>query len=884
MTAQLQVYYSAAWRDVDMFPSEEYPMPMDFQYFALGTFEGGKMPISDKIKLPYTPTNATYFGLTDPKSIPSLLEARFVLDGTVLYQGRIQALKTSLNGLNEAIECVITDKVKELLDELKENTVADLLDPFEYNHDFTVYPTTDGNYLSGIEGINSSSELVRYVYQDYTGIEGINLHRHNEPLGDGNGIQQLQPAFKLNELLDRMMTHNYGSGARTYTSKFTSNTSTTQIPTDKIYVQFPMRYHGFELDERYSEIANNTTSFPMICGYREDVFTQAGGTDYIIDQFTDGWTNRFHNFRVNNRINVKSQEENISGNPFFPFMDSNYSTAAVQRFQWRKTDTEYKRSAGLMCQRSGRYKFYVDTTFDGLTLFATRQHPSAVSYAKAYVQTPNLALTDGEITLNLGVSVNGAFPQLFPLKTWAHSAFADDGDGVKISSSFAVDTSATDIFVDVNQGDIVEIFYMVTSDDALLTLNGTSYDWLEVTDGSEGLFSMHFLIRDTTTTFALNSGEAPAPADFSCEFLNTKFDNQTHTVYCKAAEAYPLSPIPRQYTSSSGVKTTRYERVEFARNCREFIDYSLYDILKDLMSRFNLQLVYDIDGGTFYLDNMYEEYIKSASTTDISGNYDDLQPVEYDYQLATIKDITLMNARGNAVGDIAKGDLPLGSLESLDINTEGTGSISASSFMSVAHGKCHGKIKSQPIDEEIIRILSSLRNSKYEELEVKDYGIRIGFVNDTNETKSIWYPSVAWRNNPNKKKTTSGAKSGVLRVGYNKYENVDMKLPLFKDTINEGTLAKPLVTMGWAVTVDGDTTVSPAAFTTIYDAFYKEYIEKLYGNVNVVAYFTFNSEDLKGINIRNKYDYGDGDALILSINGFDMVTEKSNGRINLLIL
>jgi hypothetical protein len=889
MIVDFQIYSGGAWRELDTFPPDEYAVPFDFQYFALGTFEGGKMPISGTFTVPYSDHNATYLGVSDPKLVPSVFKARILLDGATIYEGQLEVIRTLLNGVKQRVEVRFVDKVKEFIDDLKKSKVSDILNAGEGDHFFTVFPDNDPLYGQGMEGLNDPSAMLRYLYQDYTGLENVVVqHRHGEPLGNGDGIQQLQLGFKVPELLKRLFTTDFGNGTRSYESNFIDDESVTKLPTSKIYVQFPMRFHGFDLNARQTTVKTRNRHRPGICGFKEMLFTgdeDSDYTDYVNDDVHTDRTCKFHNWRVTNLLFCDGQVDNVTGTPFFPFMDGGYNDAIEHGFMWTESDGgKYGTTSGLIVQRSGKYKATIQHTFPGMTLFAekTLQAIATPPDWHGRVETRDISLASGSFTLNLAVSVNGAYPTLFPLKTWQYTDFSDDGDGVKVGS-FDVDNSQDDVYFSASQGDSVMLSYIVTSNDGLVNISGIANpkEWGDLVEVGNSGYSMHYVLRDTTTTFELDNAGV-------VKYLATAFPPQEVDVNIKAYEKYPVSPLPRQYTNKSGVKTVDWEEVDFAKNCDEFISQSLYDILKSLMSRFNLQLLYDLDSNTFTLDNTYEEHVKGAVVIDVSDRYDDEEEIEYSYELASIKSISMMNAEGKSESDLNKLDIPIGSFEGFVINESGEGDVSFSDFMTLANGRCYGEVQNQVLDSDIRKAARYKIYTPRKELNVSEYGIRIGFVNEADYPQTIYYPSMSTKKTPNVPlyHLPQMPKDRIMYPKYFPYANTAEKFPRFELETSVVGGAKSFYTMEWAVPVNGEPTPNPGEVgrATIYEVMWEDYVNRLYGKPTAIMSFLAGVDYAMNMSVKTKYNYGDGEVMLFGLSGLDALEAESVGKIKFLIL
>jgi hypothetical protein len=341
-----------------------------------------------------------------------------------------------------------------------------------------------------------------------------------------------------------------------------------------------------------------------------------------------------------------------------------------------------------------------------------------------------------------------------------------------------------------------------------------------------------------------------------------------HNFTISASKEYPLMGIPQFRLSPFFVLTFDYEEVDFKENVKAFADISVYDILIDIMGRFNMGGWYNHSNGEFYFDNFAEQFIRSATAQNIKPNFDDDEVLSIDLQLPNVKSIELQNEKGEAQDDIVLLDYAFGTYPNEVLDQDSDEDLSYSSTFSLATGTNYGEATelTDPLSpsEKFLRFYSKNQN-----FQVSDYGMRIGFLSDDTKKITVGTPHPA---------NFFIANSTNVHdfVRYKARQNSAFILPTFQQIDQTNSL-----TLEFAIEENGELNPEPATITTTYEKFWKWYVENMFGTVGFEGSFVFSKADIKTLSPLQTYDFGYGDCIIESIDSFDLTQEKDKVRIKL---
>jgi hypothetical protein len=831
----------------------DYKIGLSLNYSA-GSIEGLEAAISDRFELPFDDYNAGILGVNlGSLSAGQRFDCQIEDEASnAIYDGYLEVVSANIQTLYRSIEVRFVDRVKQFINTLKDTKLHELITAGEFDHDFQLAKPADT--FSGVETLVSNSDFVRYVYTDYNGFDNLNvaaLHRYNEDFAGGNGIQHLQPAFKVNEFIDRIENFT----GETINSQFFDN-SILGIDTDKLYFQMPMRYHGFNTALREDEVSIKFSSSwgYMLAGFPED--SSIGGG--------------LLNYRATNRPYLQTHLRTDITNNFSIFMEQPVSTSV----SFGQYTTTHLKSLVL---RSGTYKFSGSLTLPELNIAYIDPSPN-----NSVLFLQGIQSFTGDLTLNLAVIINDGQPKLIPVKTYNHTDFSTSAStsstvgGVTYynflrAASGAVSYHSDDI--ELRMGDRVSYAWVLTgegesfnvgrenSTGAVQLLQGLSVTDMANTNGYSNLI------------FTFGTDITPLNAPFNSingSFLQTASGTSltSHSFTVSASKEYPLMGIPQFRLSPFFVLSFDYEEVDFKENVKAFADISVYDILIDIMGRFNMGGWYNHSNGEFYFDNFAEQFIRSATAQNIKSNFDDDEVLSIDLQLPNVKSIELQNEKGEAQDDIVLLDYAFGTYPNEVLDQDSDEDLSYSSTFSLATGTNYGE------DTELTDPLSPSEKflrfySKNQNFQVSEYGMRIGFLSDDTKKITIGTPHPA---------NFFIANSTNVHdfVRYKARQNSAFILPTFQQIDQTNNL-----TLEFAIEENGELNPEPATITTTYQKFWKWYVENMFGTVGFEGSFVFSKADIKTLSPLQTYDFGYGDCIIESIDSFDLTQEKDKVRIKL---
>jgi hypothetical protein len=860
----MRIFLTSNDEELDVFP--DYVSGFNYT-FSMGTFDQIKSAFSESISLPCTDRNLTLLGLSKTNPAKVGKKAVYLKDksGDIKLEGFMYVKGLSVNVVGETIGILILDKFSDFLEQIKNTKFYELLADDEFNHKFQLPRDTDS--FDGINILDDYTEFVRYGYTDYNGFgktQVAALHRWNEEFADGDGIQHIQPHFNVNQIFQRTFT-KFGFD---YVSKFIDETTETEWETDKLYVQFPMRYHGFDLGLRDVELLSNSAMWSNgvglahVCGIPE---SSGGG-------FPSPYTNSARqNFKDRNKIRVNSSV-NVNDGEFNIFVQTTSVNQAEQ-------DDGFIYPQDMVVARSGTYKFQFESTLPrlNLTLLGISQNVS--------ICWQNLIESfTGNLELSLGITINGGYPIKMPLRNLIPSDFTAMGSqtigaytGYKYFRTTSVSIDATmEDDIELKMGDRVSFFLILDSKDAKFNIIShyanpqykanklfeelCNYDsW-----NAENRGNLHFFFNDSDVTGDMLDLGVGVYSQF---LYSSIFNVFPITISCFPSKEYPLMGIPEVSTIGGNLSL---ETVDLKDNVKAFADYTIYEVLTDIMRRFNMTAFYDGINDRIFLDNFAEEYIVGYGAADAVQKYlDNDKEYQINLDAERVRTVEMKNNKGGSIKDTVLTDKTFGDLIEYIVDEEGTADYSFNFMFGINNGQVFGEFVYNDLDDNQM-VATSFIPSR-ENVPVKDIGLRIGWLSsDTERTCGVLTPS------PTQVFQPTGANVFeyplyilVVRNGF--------KLPHFIQYNQLPDLAKTRHHLEFAYKEGNELLPESTipAIVTCYEAWHKYYVENYLNNVEISVPMKLSINEAYDLLPIKKVSFGYGDCVIMDIGTFDLSEDES---------
>jgi len=820
-------YSNSVLQELDLFP--DFAIPANFQYFSTEQLGGLSMPITSQISLPLTERNKDVLGVSSDATLkPTDKDCKVFVGNADVYRYRLKVDSVITLGLNERIEVTLVDPLKSAVEKFKDMTLSDLVDDGEY--DFYINATAITNRNS------DPDDFIKMVYQDFNGFgeddPRMMTFRPETNFDEKDGVQHLVPALKVKSIFSKAFQKiNMG-----YDSKFFNGTTEIEnYPVEDMYMMSPVRFFldkdkphpvsGVWGKERTDNVGFwKAISMVNVFGFIE-LYNPNNPNQIIQDNL--------NYLRANNIISGASGSQNA----LFDVVSLNATSGVFTTNQ-------------MVFKKPARYSIsFTESVRPRFALI--KRAPSSV------FSNPTQTIT-GNFALYLVVSVNGGIkqtkladlPELTAANQSTYQTAQNEYDFGQVQISVP-----EDFYVDIDTGDAVEMYITMQSEDGIIEYvnsNGNTYS-LSVNDfgtnPNNGSYVPVFCLGNHNTELRFKKSSQ----------LGT-FTEPLYDIEFSPYESFPVS-------SYSGG-----EQFDFKFNLKRASERSLYDIMVDIAKRFNMSFAYDFANDQIIVDNLLEEYVKPSSTENIVSRFDNKSELTQNFVSSGLKRVELLNASGQSVSDkYVKPASVFADEEEVDgfgdlnlmLDEEGDREERFQSIMNLANGEVFGP----PVewyDDEIFKERFKYGVPNNRNLLCSEMGLRIGFLNE-NIDVSLYEPI---------------------------YEAVDNMVRLEYKLIDANTFTATLPKMSEVsnpVLVDGDIETYSLRFDDssdtqrAYSVFWKDFVNKINDLPSVDCSLVISYEDLSVLDFKRRYDFGLGDCVLVSINGFDFTLDESKVSAKFLI-
>jgi len=857
------------WKVIDTF--DDYVMKFKSQYFSEKPSEL-KAPISEAFEIPLTDRNGMTFGIstTAPAKVPDL-PARVIEDGTVLFIGEMRVDKFRWNGLNNLIGVQLEDKVAKAIRQMKKLNMSEFITDTENT---TVTGTgTNGGYrhymwegtvlnTGSINYTNSASEKIKYGYQDTIGSGESRVmypFKADYDFDEKDGTQGLQPVYNVKNIIqsafDRVGLNIDGD--------FFNDLSTMDSPSE-VYAASDL---WMSLPAYWLAHKDDTTAGNAFTGHAPQ-WEAYGPTMGDRRTFSHSW----------NMTYASSANDMIFGRG--SWMNIPSSIGIVRRWLYASHLTPVpKQIKSSVVQAHNVIDGYVSGVDNPRPVVVFNRpcrykvdassFPSMPAYkisvakmvSQGYSSSPKLQLSDGVTSYSASFywsmilrKPNGEekeFRVSNELTATENSTFGWlEIPAATLSMSYSREAEK---WIDMNTGDQIEAFLMLKASEDTTTViydANTNTDPYKKKSGGEmndnvGLnyFFTHQPLTGQSVTGDLTIDFSPWEDSFPVttgEVVNAKLSLST---------AYP--------------------------------ETSLWDLVRIITERFNLQLSYDLSNDVVYVDPVYRnKWLKSqenATQIDYIHKFDNSEPIEANVRKDSLGLITIKNKTYNSVGDkdSVTGD-PIASVIKKEVDPDGdidySLSLKSGVFTGVVYGSKDDIVRKgdQAIPDNVLLAGQSPVN----EVRASEYGIRFGFrsLNTSNLPATVkatlrWPLALEFEGQLEEHK---GIASYIVigAAGYSgDYTAAMWDLNHVRYYFDQG---------------DIDYTVSCGVGdvrNSAYTLFHEGHILTAHTKTKLDLSFIIGLEDLSTVKFGSVIDFGMGDFGVMSVDDVSILEEDSKAKV-----
>lgn len=697
------MYAQDEWKPIDTF--KDYSVKMTAQFFSKNPTEI-KAPISTSVEIPLTEKNKFIFGIDpdSPAKVPDL-EYRITNGNRSFSEGVMRVDNFRWNGLNNKIGVQMEDRVSQIIKKLKKDNVSEFITDTENTTSYWHHFNLNGLGGNDMATLNAAKSKIIYPYQNTLG-DGfesfIYTHRNNYEFDSRTSVQHLQPAYNVKSILDAMFAH---VGVTWSSEAFSDNVYTAdrgghQYPMSELWMSLPCRWLA-KTDDDWSSSLVMTETPAQRRTFNLDFYRtySAPNLDMIFGEASLG-SSGVPRFRW------------MPANEMRPYEPSGYSQSnfdaytIVQAFVPRMENGTSPNKV-FLTNRPARYRF----NFSSFTVPSITIRSYNVNGSTNWNQW-----SQGNIADDTGgsgapfywqlVIMSGSQVKRFRVSPYLYASQATEGgkDVLKISST-TISTALIDNieqYFDANEAEILQVFLLpVAAPEAKLTYGGQQWRGGEITANINPDAKLTYKY-DTTFPQSAFFQLQMTPHDDYFPIIADEIPNVKYSI----ASAYP--------------------------------DMKMWDLMKIILQRFNLQLFYDVETGELMVDNVYRNGWKKnqdlAQEIPTYHLFDSGEPVEADVRVDSTRLIEVSNKVYLDASDLdASGDRAAASTIDYELDPDGDKDVKLQLSSGIYTGRVHGAIKTQFDDRthEVAELL--LAGAAFvQEASTDQYGIRFGFLGGSN--------------------------------------------------------------------------------------------------------------------------------------------------------
>lgn len=811
---------SSTFVDLDIF--EDTSVTIDLDFYDVDNIDKVKVPVYISLSLPLTDNNTSVIGY-DPRSstlttIPTEpLDVEVYGNGSKLIEGNMHIESYSFNNLTPVIEVRIVDKVQEVFSTLSGNVLASMYDDLDTTLDFNVFM----GGKQGTIGMSPTMDDVMMPYIDFCNdLQKFGFAaRQFTQFGYQRNRTGLVPAFKVKSFVSRLFNEaNVSVNSRFFELGTFSSPIGGHDP-DSLYMLLPtsLQSRNKFSTGRYMFLfeGNYNIYADQYSGDAEDYDSPAkegsnwpSETDFSWNYAT-AQTKVDDGYSLSNRTNLPNDSNNLTRSFVGPHMSYAAKPSATGTTMPANTyvDNEI-------------HMIKVDTNKFGIV------HDIDVPNSTAVFNIVAIIWKDGYPTYSLRMMNTNGTPKNLDISdaTIVSSNNFNGGLQGRVSTNqyYTLDnTENRDATIRFSASDIGSFIWEQKE--------------IELESGSSYSISMQFelvsgeLRCEYGTDYNLGAG--------NYAFINTTaFKSVSNDEIAKAVfreDGSTVSPLKVEFIDSQNFNPHfDGDDVNLYWSISD-LDVTAIDILKVIIGRFNLSVVYDQNTSSFMIDRLGDIRSNNLSV-DITDQVDDSEPITVDVVTKVAKSLEIKGKDGLFYDTFGYGKV--------DLDPAGSDELSFDTGSRFYNQSLCG----EEVETEVPDGYNKLEIGYTENIftSYNDIGIVFGYIDTPQYTTNLKRPRFTERN-------------GVRAVVYETF--LTQVFPRF---VGIKTGAMPL----YYFDNNGDT-------TSMYDFFVENDNIKFYSRPKIS--FTALLDKEYAFNIKDNY----AESTMGMINGNTIIIKSVNGTI-----
>ena len=811
---------SSTFVELDIF--EDTSVTIDLDFYDVDNIDKIKVPVYISLSLPLTDNNAAVIGY-DPRSstlttIPTEpLDVEVYGNGTKLIDANMHIESYSFNNLTPVIDVRIVDKVQEIFSTISGDVLTSMYSDINTTLDFDALLATK----EGFVGVSPTMEDVMIPYIDFCNdLEKFNFAaRQFTQFGFQRQKTGFVPAFKVKSFVDRLFNE---AGVNVNSRFFELGTFSSAIPNndpDSLYMLLPtsIKSRNKFSTGRYMFLFEGPYNIyaDLYSGDAEEYDSPAkehsnwpAETDFSWN-YSPSQTKLDDGYSLSNRTNQPNDSNNLTRAFVGPHMS--YAAKADANGQTMPANTYVDNEIHMI---------KTDTNKFGIV------HDIDVANSTAVFNIVAIVWKDGYPTYSLRMmNTNGTPKEL------------DIADATIISTnnfnSGLAGRIQTNLYYPLESTETRDCVIRFTNSDI-----GT-FIWeqkeIELESGSSYSISMQFEMVSGSLRCEYGTDYNLAPNNYA-SLNTTAFKSVSNDEIAKAVireDGSTISPLKIEFTDSQNFNPHfNNDDVNLLWSLQD-LDLSAIDILRTIINRFNLSVVYDQNSSSFLIDRLVDIRSNNASV-DITDSVDDLQAINVDVVTKVAKSIEFKGEDGLFYDTFGYGKKTLDPAGSDELSFD-TGSRFYNKSL------CGEEVEAE-VPEGYNKLEVGYTENQF--TSYTDIGIVFGYIDAPQYTTNLKRPRFTERNN-------------IRAVVYETFAT--QVFPRFVGTKNG---ALPL----YYFDENGDT-------TSMYDFFVENDNIKFYSRPKIS--FTALLDKEYAFNIKDKYS----ECTLGMINGNSIIIKSVNGTI-----
>lgn len=643
--------------DADLF--EDLSINFDLDFYNVDNIDKLRVPVNINLSLPLTDNNASIIDY-DPRgnvytTIPNeAFDFQLFLNNTMVLRGNLYVDNLSFNNTTPVVEIRLVDRLQEVFSKSQELSFADLYKDKNSSLNFSNFLFAEQGVIGSMPVTIGGNKDIVFPYVDmcndtqkfgYAARQFLQYGYDQEKTG-------LLPSFNIPNFIERFFTEAGVNVTSRFFKLGNYGTGVTGVDSEDMYMLVPSRIGavGERSDQRTFLLREGRYNW-YHSDFTEDAEFGVSSAKELPNypQITIGW-------------NQASSDSELDG-----------KFGYIRRSTFPNTYTDIDKAFF-----APHMSFNASPTGSARTL--TSNHWIALDVPMVSLTTTNFAKVVG-INANSSSAVFRVKAVVWKDGSKWESFYMMDGTTNEIKELNASDATVRDtidnvLFAGAYQGGFTQIQdydHQTVLEFDSNTVGSFYWEDKEVTFDAGSMYS--YSLEFQMVSGSLNIEHA---VDYIPDPANTGYVIYNNTATADFKDFQITKAIYREKTSSAGELFIAFEEtsnsapyfdddvINLYASFRDNIDTLPYDIIKELINRFNLSVVYDQNTDSVIIDRLPDIRSQNQSV-DVTGITDDAEQISVDINRQSLRKIHYVAPSGLFFDELGSGSLVVNEYGNEDI-------------------------------------------------------------------------------------------------------------------------------------------------------------------------------------------------------------------------